>query len=203
MPPPPEGAVLAVGDSVMLAAKDALVEASNGRIYVDAAIGRQVDEGLMVLQRYKDQGTFQQISALVIHLGTNGPMSDDLFNQLAAIVDGVPRVVLLNVRVPKSWEGQSNAAINGGVTRFSAMRLADWYDESKEPGAVGDDGVHPSRKGARIYSYITLRQLEGAPPPTTTTTTSTTTSTTTTTTTTTTAPPPTSTTVTVPTTQSP
>jgi hypothetical protein len=54
---------------------------------------------------------------------------------------------------------------------------------------VGEDGVHPSRSGARIYSYITLRQLEGAPPPPPTTTT-TTTSTTTTSTTTTTAPPP-------------
>jgi hypothetical protein len=153
----------------MLAAKDALVSASAGRVYVDAAIGRQVNAGLLLLQQYKDQGTFAQVSALVIHLGTNGAMSDDLFNQLATIVEGVPRVVLLNVRVPKSWEGQSNAAINGGVTRFEFMRLGDWYAGSTEPGALGDDGVHPSRTGARIYSSLVLRQLEDAPAPTTTT----------------------------------
>lgn len=191
-PPPPPGAVLAVGDSVMLAARDALVSASGGRVYVDAAIGRQVNAGLLLLQQYKDQGTFSQVSALVIHLGTNGAMSDDLFNQLATIVEGVPRVVLLNVRVPKSWEGQSNAAINGGVTRFEFMRLADWHSGSMEPGAVGDDGVHPSRTGARIYSDLVLRQLEGAPPPTTTTTTTPPPPTTTTTSTTT--PPPVATT---------
>lgn len=175
VPAPLPGPVLAVGDSVMLAAKSALESASNGRILVDAATGRQVKDGLMVLQGYRDRGTFQQVSALVIHLGTNGPMSDDLFNQLASIVDGVPRVVLLNVRVPKSWEGQSNAAINGGVTRFPAMRLADWHGESAAPGAVGEDGVHPSRSGARIYSTVTLHQLNGAPPPPTTTTTTATT----------------------------
>jgi peptidoglycan/LPS O-acetylase OafA/YrhL len=168
-PPPPAGAVLAVGDSVMLAARDALVQAGGGRMYVDAAVGRQVEAGLMVLQHYKDQGTLQQVSALVVHLGTNGPMSDDLFNQLATIVEGVPRVVVLNVRVPKRWEGESNAAINGGTTRFPAMRLGDWYTASNQPGAVGDDGVHPSRSGARLYSELVLRGLEGAPPSTTTT----------------------------------
>jgi hypothetical protein len=177
--------VLAVGDSVMLAARDALVHAGGGRLYVDAAVGRQVDAGLLVLQHYKDQGVFDQISALVVHLGTNGPMSDDLFNQLASIVEGVPRVVVLNVRVPKHGEGESNAAINGGTTRFPAMRLGDWYTASNQPGAVGDDGVHPSRSGARIYSDIVMHGLEGMPPSTTTTTSAPAPSTTTST-----APPP-------------
>lgn len=186
LPSAPSGAVLAVGDSVLLAARDALVQAAGGRMYVDAAVGRQVGEGLDVLQHYRDTGVFPQLSALVIHLGTNGVMTDDDFNRLATIVDGVPRVVVLNVRVPKSWEGQSNAAINGGTTRFPAMRLADWYGASAEPGAVGHDGVHPSRSGARIYSDIVVRALADAPPSTTTTTTTLPTKTTTTTT----APPP-------------
>jgi peptidoglycan/LPS O-acetylase OafA/YrhL len=170
-PPPPPGAVLAIGDSVMLAARDALLEASGGRMYVDAAVGRQVSEGLDVLQRYKDNGTFANLSAIVVHLGTNGPMTDDLFNRLAAIVEGVPRVVVLNVRVPKSWEQQSDAAIDGGVPQRANMRLGDWFTESHQDGALGDDGVHPTRKGARIYSYVVLQGLQDAPPPTTTTTT--------------------------------
>lgn len=168
---PPFGAVLAVGDSVMLAAKDALESASGDRIYVDAAIGRQVDAGLMVLEHYRQNGTFGQISALVVHLGTNGPMDDELFNRLAVITREVPRVVVLNVRVPKEWEGRSNAAINGGTGRFEFMRLGDWYSESAAPGRLASDGVHPSYEGARVYSYLTMRALDGAPPPTTTTTT--------------------------------
>lgn len=164
-PPPtpaPAGAILAVGDSVMLSARNALLEAAGGRMYVDAAIGRQVEDGLRVLQHYRDTGAFAQLSAVVVHLGTNGPMSDDLFNQLATIVAGVPRVVVLNVRVPKSWETQSNAAINGGSTRFPAMRLGDWYTASGEPGALAEDGVHPSHAGARAYAYLTMQQATAA-----------------------------------------
>jgi hypothetical protein len=173
-----------VGDSVLLAARDELIRDSNGKVYVDAVVGRQVDQGLEVLQHYRDAGTFSQISALVIHLGTNGPMSDDLFNRMAAIVDIVPRVVVLNVRVPKEWEGQSNAAINGGVPQRANMRLGDWYTASGQPGSLADDGVHPSRTGARSYAYIVLQNVNDAPPPPTTTTTA--------------PPPPETTTTTVP-----
>jgi peptidoglycan/LPS O-acetylase OafA/YrhL len=172
-PAPPAGAVLAVGDSVMLAARDALVEASQGHVYVDAAIGRQVADGLDVLQRYRDNGTLATVSAVVVHLGTNGKMSDDLFNRLVAITEGVPRVVVLNVRVPKSWEEQSNAAINGGVPQHPAMRLGDWYSASGQPGVLEHDGVHPTPSGARVYAYIVLDGLRDTPPPSTTTTTST------------------------------
>jgi peptidoglycan/LPS O-acetylase OafA/YrhL len=198
--PAPQGAVLAVGDSVMLAARDALIAASDNRIFVDAAIGRQVGDGLDVLQHYKDSGTFANVSAIVVHLGTNGAMSDELFNRLVSIVEGVPRVVVLNVRVPKSWETQSNAAIDGGVPQHPAMRLADWHTASNEPGALADDGVHPSPSGARIYRAIILDGLRDTPPAPTTTqppppTTTTTappppSSSTTTSTTSTTAPPP-------------
>jgi len=185
-PPAPWGYVLAVGDSVMLSAQHALSQGSGGRILVDAAVARQVHEGLDVLQRYKDAGAFTQVSAVVVHLGTNGPLDDDQFNRLAAITAEVPRVVVLNVRVPKPWEERSNAAINGGSGRFPFMRLANWYWTSGQPDMLASDGVHPSHAGARAYTYIVMEQLDGAPPsqgppPTVTTTT---------TTTTTTAPPP-------------
>lgn len=183
-PAPPAGAVLAVGDSVMLAARNALTEASQGHVYVDAAIGRQVPDGLDVLQRYRDNGTLATVSAVVVHLGTNGKMSDDLFNRLVAITEGVPRVVVLNVRVPKSWEEQSNAAIDGGVPQHPAMRLGDWYSASGQPGVLEHDGVHPTPAGAKVYSYVVLDGLRDTPPPSTTTTT--------------TAPPPSSTTTTAP-----
>ena len=158
-PPPPPGPVLAVGDSVLLAAQGALREAVGDRLYVDAAIGRQVQDGLEVLQHYRDTGTFAQLSALVIHLGTNGLMTGVQFERLAAIVEGVPRVVVLTVRVPKPWEAESNASIVNGAPRYPAMRVADWHVESGQPGALAEDGVHPSIPGARIYSYIVMRQL--------------------------------------------
>jgi peptidoglycan/LPS O-acetylase OafA/YrhL len=195
-PPVDTRPVLAVGDSVMLAAAPTITDVSHGHVIVDAAIGRQVPDGLDVLQRYRDSGAFMAVSAVVVHLGTNGAMSDELFHRLVDITAGVPRVVVLNVRVPKSWEGQSNAAIDGGVPQHPTMRLADWYTASAEPGALGDDGVHPTRHGARIYSWIMLDQLADAPPPPPAPTTTAAPPTTTTTSTTTTPPSPASTTTT-------
>jgi pimeloyl-ACP methyl ester carboxylesterase len=125
-----------------------------------------------------------------VQLGTNGTMSDELFNRLVAIVEGVPRVVVLNIRVPRDWEEASNAAINGGVPQHPAMRLGDWYTASHEPGALGDDGVHPTKHGARLYAALILDGTKDAPPPTTTTAPTTTTTAPTPTTTTTTAPSP-------------
>jgi len=172
---------------VMLAARDALVQASDGHIYVDAAIGRQPNDGLDVLQRYKDNGTLANVSAVVVHLGTNGKMSDELFHRLADIVDGVvARVVVLNVRVPKSWEEESNAAINGGVPQHGEMRLGDWYAASGQDGVLEHDGVHPTPRGAHVYAYVVLGNLQDTPPPSTTTSTAPPPSSTTTTT----APPP-------------
>ena len=193
-PTVPQGNVLAVGDSVMLAAQQALNDAGGGRVWVDAAVARQVDDGLDVLQRYRDNGSLASVAAVVVHLGTNGPLRPHQLDRLLMIVEGVPRVVLVNVRVPKEWEGESNATIHAGASRTPATRLADWYGVSAEPGMVGDDGVHPSRSGARAYAAAILQQCADAPPPTTTTTTTAPPATTTTTT----APPPTSTSTTPP-----
>jgi len=202
-PPPPEGAVLAIGDSVMLSGRHALTAQSGGNVYIDARVARQADEGLDALQGYRDRGELTRFSAVVIHLGTNGPLRDHHFQRLAQLVEGMPRVVVVNVRVPRRWEGESNGTINGSVPRYEAMRLADWYAASGAPGTLGSDGVHPTHQGAEVYARTIIEQLTGltptttttAPPPpppttvppTTTTTQPTTTSSTTTTTT---APPP-------------
>lgn len=177
-PPPapsttPQGPVLAVGDSVMLAAQQALVDAGGGRVWVDAAVARQVSDGLDVLQQYRDNGTLASVSAVVVHLGTNGPLRAPELERLLEILAGVPRVVLVTVRVPRPWEGESNANVHAGVARSPAMRLADWYQVSAQPGMLGDDGVHPSPSGARAFATAILEQSADAPPPPSTTTTTT------------------------------
>jgi hypothetical protein len=190
----PSGQVLALGDSVMLAGKAALIDALGGRVTVDAAIARQVDAGLDVLQRYRDGGALNDIAAVVVDLGTNGPMSAGQIDRLNRIVAGVPTVVVVNVRVPKRWEGQSNTSIGNGAASHG-WRLADWYHASDHPGVLGRDGVHPTPSGARVYAHMIAEQVSGAnpkpadPPPTTAPPPPTTTTTTT-------APPPESTTTT-------
>ncbi|MBW8826225.1 MAG: acyltransferase [Acidobacteria bacterium] len=168
-PAPPAGSVLAIGDSVLAASARALTAASNGHVVVDAVVGRQTWEGLDLLERYRDQGRLRQVSALVWALGTNGPLSASQLEQLALVSTGVPRVVVVNVRVPKRWEAETNTSIGDGVPKHGRMRLADWHAVSGAGGVIGDDGVHPTPPGARLFARVVLEQLQdlSAPTPTT------------------------------------
>jgi hypothetical protein len=147
--------VLAIGDSVMVAARSALLEAGNGTVQVDAVVGRQNDATLSVLERYRDDGTLAGVQQLVVHIGTNGPFTQKQFDRLAAITVDVPDVVVVNVRVPKTWEAQSNRTIADNVPNAAPrMRIADWHEASGHPGVVGKDGVHPTPSGSKVYARL-------------------------------------------------
>jgi lysophospholipase L1-like esterase len=165
----PYDSFLAVGESVLLAARDTLGRASGGAAIVDAKIGRQVKDGLDALRTYRDRGDLGRVAAVVVHLGTNGRFTTAQFHQLADITKDVPRVVVVNVRVPREWEGESNATIAAGVPEHPNMRLVDWYDASRPHGVLSYDGIHPTRDGAKVYSRLVLDQLPPKVAPTTTT----------------------------------
>jgi hypothetical protein len=157
--------VLAVGDSVMVAARSSLLAEGGSGTRVDAQVGRQNDATLSVLERYRDDGTLALTERLIVHIGTNGPLTQAQFDRLAAIAVDVPDVVVVNVRVPKSWESQSNRVIAENVPALERMRLADWHETSKTPGVVGSDGVHPTPSGARVYARLALAERPAAEPP--------------------------------------
>jgi lysophospholipase L1-like esterase len=143
-----------LGDSVMLSAKNALVRAVPS-VWIDAAVGRQVDEGLDALQAYKDSGNLAKFQAVVVHLGTNGPLGPNHFERLTQLLAGIPRVVVLDVRVPRRWEQLSDDSIHAGVASHAAqMRLAPWRDASGAPGLLRDDGVHPNAAGMDVYARL-------------------------------------------------
>lgn len=165
-PPPaaplklPAGHVIAIGDSVMLGARSALVQTLKHNVTVDAVVARHVDAGLNVLQSYRDRGLLKQVSAVVVHFGTNGPFYPHQFQRLRQLTQAVPRVVVINVHVPRSWESISNRTISSGVSQVPRMRMADWHTAAGRPGMVGADGVHCTAKGAWLYAQLVLWKLQ-------------------------------------------
>jgi hypothetical protein len=67
---------------------------------------------------------------------------------------GARRVVVVNVRVPRRWESDSNSSIDDGVTRYQNMVLADWYGASGAPDLLESDGVHPNANGQSVYARM-------------------------------------------------
>jgi hypothetical protein len=143
----------------MVAGSPALEQRLHGDITVDAVVGRQVWSGIARLQQYRAAGDFVGLKAIVIDLGTNGPMTPADVAEFRSVAAGVPLLVFVNVRVPRPWQGETNSSI-AAVAGQPGIRVANWYAASAAPGALWEDGIHPDPKGQLIYANLIARALE-------------------------------------------
>jgi peptidoglycan/LPS O-acetylase OafA/YrhL len=151
--------VLAIGDSVLLAASPTLTATFGAAVTVDAAVGRQVSAGLARLAAYRRIGALTYFKTVIVDLGTNGLFTPSQFSQMAAILAGVPHVLFLNVHAARSWAAGSNATITAGVAAHPAqMTLVDW-NGAVTAGLLYPDGIHPDPVGAAVYARLIGRAL--------------------------------------------
>jgi peptidoglycan/LPS O-acetylase OafA/YrhL len=152
--------VLAIGDSVMLDAADALKFDLGPSTVVDAVVGRQVSDGVARLTEYKAAGRLTGLTALVIGLGTNGPMSVSQCDQIVSLASGVPKVIFVNVRMPRPWESITNGSLSACAGHGPRVVLVDWYDASGGPGILGPDQIHSTTAGAALYASLVARAAD-------------------------------------------
>jgi peptidoglycan/LPS O-acetylase OafA/YrhL len=147
--------VLAVGDSVMLGAAN-LLRAKG--VTVDAQKNRQFRESLQIFNYLKATGELGD--NVVIHLGTNGPMSEASVTSAMKPLADVRRVVVLTNRIPGSgWEKKNNALINALPATYPNVQILDWFTlTSDRKGLFAADGVHLSDAGRDFY----IAQILGA-----------------------------------------
>jgi len=157
---PPSGAfpgTFAVGDSVMVDAQPYLQQMG---ISVNAAVSRQFDTGVSIIDQMMSQGTLPR--TVIVGLGTNGPISQQDFDGLMHTLRHESRVVVLTVREPRWWQDQVNAVIRAGIRRTKNGRIADWFDASaNHPEYFAGDGIHLSSAGALAYSHQVANALLG------------------------------------------
>ncbi|HEX5096691.1 MAG TPA: acyltransferase family protein [Acidimicrobiia bacterium] len=149
-PPVTPTGVFAIGDSVMLGAKNALQQKIPG-IIVDAVVSRQFAHAISVVQFYKDNGLLPPV--VVVHLGTNGRFGDGEFDTMMATIGPERQAYFLTAREPRSWEAEVNATLTRGVQRHPNAHLIDWRQFS---GCHSDwfarDGFHVNGVGAAGYA---------------------------------------------------
>lgn len=155
----PTGPVLAIGDSVMLGASSDLQAALGPGTTIDARVGRQVQQGLTRLAAYRAAGRLKGLGAVVIDLGSNGPLTLQDFQQLVALTEGVGRVVVVNVRVPRPWQSITNDSLAAGVAANPRFVLVNWYRASAAPGLLYPDQIHPDPKGQLVYADLVARAV--------------------------------------------
>jgi peptidoglycan/LPS O-acetylase OafA/YrhL len=148
--------VFALGDSVMLGAAPVL--AGRGAV-VDADVSRQGRAGVEILTALNDAGLLDNV--VVIHLGTNGEISQATFDAMLEQTRGVPLVVVLTIKADRRWTEGNNALIRGLPARWPNVKVLDWQVDA---GACSgdcfyDDGIHLTPEGQQYYADLIWRSI--------------------------------------------
>jgi lysophospholipase L1-like esterase len=144
--------VTAIGDSVMVGAAEELNRAL-GNPAIQADVGLQATDAIAILQRRRAAG--QLGDAVVVHIGTNGTFTAEQFDEMMRLLEGVPKVVFVNVKAPRPWEQPNNNMLADGVRRYPNAVLVDWHAASlSRPDFFVEDGIHLQPEGQRAYADL-------------------------------------------------
>ncbi|HSD24881.1 MAG TPA: hypothetical protein VLB79_11215 [Solirubrobacterales bacterium] len=152
--------VLALGDSVMVDARAGLARRLGPGLTLDAAVGRQPGEITALLNAYATSVGLPDY--VVIQTGNNGPVYSDDLIALHAALQGVPHVFLVNVDVPRSWQGEVNSILAEAARSWGQAELVDWHSIASSKH-ITTDGVHLTSEGITLYSRLIARALRGTP----------------------------------------
>ena len=160
----PEGSydILMIGDSVSLRLND-IFTGTFKHGHIDALKSRQFDAGQQVYESYLQQNLCGKIS--VFALGTNGPVTDAMVDSLMNDV-GTKRIcVFVNTRSHTSWVSQTNQSYENAKSRYSNVRVVDWYGYSANRNDLFDgDGTHLNAKGAKEYLQLIYEAVKDVLP---------------------------------------
>jgi peptidoglycan/LPS O-acetylase OafA/YrhL len=146
-----------VGDSVLLAASLWIGQQIN-IVKVDAVVGRQALQLRALIERMAAAGELQ--STMILNLGNNGTVDEATLRGILGKLKECRRVVVVNARVPRSWQEDDDALMARIVPIYRNAALADWRRASdNHPEYFGPDGIHPGAVGARAYSDLIVKAL--------------------------------------------
>jgi hypothetical protein len=113
-------------------------------------MGWQTSDVLKQLQTLADAKTLTPV--VLIHLGTNGYISETQLRKILALLADRKRVILVNTHVPRRWMEANNALIDRVIGDYPNVVLVNWRDLSDgQPDYFISDGVHLTDIGQRAF----------------------------------------------------
>lgn len=156
--PTSQSIVTAVGDSVMLAASDALQD-SFPTTYIDAAVGRQVSDAVIVLDWMAEHERLGDI--VVIALGSNGAFPDGEIERLITKLGNERQIFFVNTNVPRYWKDMVNNTLQQAQQNYTNVHVIDWDTAaSQQANVFYEDGIHPNKEGAIYYAQVIKNGIE-------------------------------------------
>ncbi len=137
---------IAIGESVMLGAKPELEAAG---FVVDAAESRQGPAVVDIVAQLRAAGRLG--NTVVIHIGTNGDVSDETFAAIMANLppEEVKSVWFLTVRADQAWIAGNNARIIALPSKYPNVQIGYWGDLAPSVPGMANDGIHLNTKQAK------------------------------------------------------
>ncbi len=101
---------------------------------------------------------------VILHVGNNGIVTEEQLRGMLDQLSGVPKVVLVTVRVPRPWMKPNNALIAKVAEDYPNVTVADWATASADHrDYMVKDGVHLTGKGAAEYTRV-IAEAAGVEP---------------------------------------
>ena len=109
---------------------------------VDAAQSRQGTEVVDLVARLRAAG--QLGNTVVIHIGTNGEVSDETFAAIMANLppEEVKTVWFLTVRADRAWIDGNNERIISLPCKYPNVWVGYWADFVPDLAGMSNDGIH-------------------------------------------------------------
>ncbi|WP_441303721.1 acyltransferase family protein [Corynebacterium sp. ACRQL] len=158
-PPPPKEKkaaavqgkdITAVGDSVMLAASEALNTNYPG-IYIDADVSRHYTAGIDVLRQLNDSGELRK--NVFLGFGTNGSAFPGQLEEMINLIGPDRQIFMAMPYGDREWMAQSRQEVLDAAKAHDNVYIADWCGHAQShQNLLFEDGVHPMPEGAQEYA---------------------------------------------------
>jgi peptidoglycan/LPS O-acetylase OafA/YrhL len=139
----------AVGDSVLLGSSRMLAAMLKG-IDLHATVGWQTADVLDQIKKLDRAGQLR--SVVLVHLGTNGYISEKQLREILSLLANIKRIILVNTHVPRRWMDANDELIGRIATDYPNVVVVDWRTVSDgHREYFVSDGVHLTFSGQRAF----------------------------------------------------
>ena len=145
----------------MIGAKERLAARLGSRFSMNAKVGRQADEFVELARRLKAGGG--RIDALIVQMGSNGPLYSDEMEDLRRATAEAGVLLLVNDHAPVSWiEGVERPARGGRPGHGPTRSWSTGPPVAREHDRLTWDETHLTPAGAGVYTRLVTRAVRAA-----------------------------------------
>lgn len=148
--------ITGIGDSVMLAASDALYAEFPNSVF-DAKFGRMIEEGESILEQKEANGELGDCVFLSLITNNSLNITEDKLENLIAHCDGRPVFFTTTYGIDPT----SNKVMESVVSKHPNVYVIDWQGlASQHPEWIMSDGLHPNEEGSRAYAQLVHDEIQ-------------------------------------------